>query len=1789
MRILRSHASRLPLRDMSVKLRCSSALASGSILNFPRNSHFLRILDRRDTPLGRTWRGSRALHCSPTLQRGSTAWKKEQRLKDREALHGGDARLESASAPDERATQTIPRNPYVRSIFDILDSENKSLSDQLDVETAKKITELKVLNFLRNGTILQEWSPDAGAPSALSPLYPEAPQMLFHGPFVDWEALTGGAMVASNSRASTSPKTSRLGSWNVSCTIGEKKIDVHFNPHILFTCWWRFTRPMWVSASYVLAILHSREVLRSIFPSERRLSSLREVNVTSHTGSRSPSIQDGDHSSNELSEDWTTNWLKSLGMYSLTDVIKHLQWVDILDLSREDLLELGVTDKKERSRMVKTFERLKVSRTNVQSTPQYPSIMGASEGVGIWSSIQLPTRMEYPSVPRAIFSPILAARRGWKRLSGGRLSAGTGKSEETVKHGVRHCTHTLSCQLADGTELIGLGNATTFEAAKGYAELHVWSQLHTLGIIPTLFPNTDELSHEPRLPSDPGLISSFGAPTLLFSKEPDPKFPEPAHQTCEHQTPVYFAETVTPVNQEREQSVSDAKNHDVGSIIIESSPSKLDEAFNLFQRLNSVSRKPLICVYIYCAKLGEIPIVQVQKSGHLVECRITIPEQNFEVVSYGSTFTVAAKNAAVSFVEQIKTKARTEAYDAIDKELFMINSTNAPGLTRLLQSHDLAGLYYQSSMIPVQLGGGWESQALIEGQPVAPAVHCYRRDWAENLARLAVLVASAKSQPDFEHSSLYTSLGNRSFASLKIPDEEITEGSESEQIELDQVVSDETLSDKIVSDKEVIAADSLQLLDKLEDSKALASANAEPQVSQLGDEDIPMSCPVGKDASAAMSDAAKDVSALGSNIDSLISLRNEYSTSYGNEVLSPKAATTRNSILKTREARSRSDPSRSELISKQMRLPIRSYRDALLQLIDDNAYSIVVGATGSGKTTQVPQILLEDAIAKGFACAANIVCTQPRRIAATSVANRVAKERNEPLMDTVGYQVRHDARLPQPGGSITYCTVGILLKQLQQAPDATLDSLSHIIIDEVHDRDLLTDFTLATLKTALEKRRLAKNTCPKVIVMSATLNIELFSNYLMQPGPTGKLEPCPWLMVPGRTYPVTENHLEDLLAELSDNYPREELSLISEDKQLKQYVDAELGLGKVSAEEIPATEDESGEVENLEESTTPKVNKELTSSATNAQETSKDLSQRVVPTILIAATIAHIAMSNKPGSILVFLPGMFDIMNVKKALGKCPLGVDFSDRSRYRIVILHSTLRESQNEVFDSVPRGVRKIVLATNIAETSITIPDIQFVVDSGKAQEMHYNQANRVTSLEPTWISRSNCKQRAGRAGRVSEGVYYAMFSRARLDSMRNTASSELQRSDLQETCLTLKAHSPTTSIQEFLTRAIEPPSPSNVANAIQELQLLGALTKEEALTPLGSILSRLPIHPSLAKMIVLGIVFRCLPAMIVISASANENLFNAFTDAEKAQRKENFEAFSIHSHSDHIARLTLLRIGLKIREERGETGLDEFAKEYFLRRSILASVYQTMDQIYTILINSGIMPPPSTEEDPETQDLFPDLNENSNKQALIKALVLAGFQQNVAATRGKGHIVRYAHQGEAFITGDSVNKLPRSMRTKAPHFQTLVYSSLHELAESKGRKCLRQTSVISPLVAALFGSSLERKGSLLMVNGWLHLRIVGEEGEADEGLAERVVGFRRGLERVLSSAYLSMAQRQATGQPYTIDSTRDAFIDKAIDLLCYKDESQHVEDVKEDEEQHLEISKEQAEALGWMDESE
>jgi HrpA-like RNA helicase len=192
--------------------------------------------------------------------------------------------------------------------------------------------------------------------------------------------------------------------------------------------------------------------------------------------------------------------------------------------------------------------------------------------------------------------------------------------------------------------------------------------------------------------------------------------------------------------------------------------------------------------------------------------------------------------------------------------------------------------------------------------------------------------------------------------------------------------------------------------------------------------------------------------------------------------------------------------------------------------------------------------------------------------------------------------------------------------------------------------------------------------------------------------------------------------------------------------------------------------------------------------------------------------------------------------------GQKLLGIDFGNDRKFKISKLHSSIPADQADVFNAVPQGCRKIILATNIAETSITIPDVQFVVDCGKLREKRYDQLRRITKLQCTWISKSNAKQRAGRAGRVQDGNYYALYSKKRYDSLRVIGLPEMLRSDLQEVCLDIKSHGFKRSIREVLSDAIEPP-PSNAVDAsVTELQKLDVLTDDEKLTPLGKLLASL-----------------------------------------------------------------------------------------------------------------------------------------------------------------------------------------------------------------------------------------------------------------------------------------------------------------------------------------------------------
>jgi len=845
------------------------------------------------------------------------------------------------------------------------------------------------------------------------------------------------------------------------------------------------------------------------------------------------------------------------------------------------------------------------------------------------------------------------------------------------------------------------------------------------------------------------------------------------------------------------------------------------------------------------------------------------------------------------------------------------------------------------------------------------------------------------------------------------------------------------------------------------------------------------------------------------------------------------------------------NPAYAEMRQKRSGLPMNQYKQKVLDMVSSHTYSIVIGATGSGKTTQVPQILLDEAISNGDGGSCNVVCTQPRRIAATSVARRVADERGERLQGTVGYHVRFDAKLPQPGGSITYCTTGILLQQLQHSPDEVMTGNTHLVIDEVHERDILIDFLLIILKKVMARRLADGKSVPKIILMSATMDTDLFGSYFNNAAQGSE---CPTLSVPGRTFPVKERYLDNILQDMKKSYPQSSLRILQSDTATRDYLQVDQSFSRMN----PARADGSMAETEQPEDFVIDWKKERKVSAEGEAMISDDKEDALVPYGLAAATIAHICRTSSEGAILVFLPGLDEIVQVEKLLREArPLDINFYDASKYKVHMLHSSMPAGQTEVFNPVPSGCRKIILSTNIAETSVTIPDVQYVVDAGKLREKRYDQLRRITKLQCTWISKSNSKQRAGRAGRVQNGNYYALFSKARYESLRAIGLPEMLRTDLQEICLDIKAQAFKSPIREFLAEAIEPPAPSAVDYSVMNLQALDCLTDDEKITPLGRLLASLPIHPSVGKMIVLGIIFRCLDPMLVLGAAAEER--NLFTNPLE-RRREAQEAklsFVEGSASDHIATLNAVRQMRLVRAERNDYYMRDFGIQNFIHNGAFKNIDSTAKQIEDILVEAGLIPftPPHSRIRNEYGD--PLLNENSESIPLIKALVLAGHHPNLAVFGG-GRTFRTVGERGTTLHPSSVNG-PRERNHSTPldlPYGTLYSYSTMAKSNDGNSLYLRETSECTPLMATLFGGKVRQSptsSNILEMDNWLPFYVKSNQRQG----AKTVVEFRKAMERLFSGTFSDLAKKrrpQDGGQvKYLADEkVREIFAEGLVEVL-------------------------------------
>mmetsp|Transcript_9795 Transcript_9795/g.12843 ORF Transcript_9795/g.12843 Transcript_9795/m.12843 type:complete len:1251 (+) Transcript_9795:39-3791(+) len=484
-------------------------------------------------------------------------------------------------------------------------------------------------------------------------------------------------------------------------------------------------------------------------------------------------------------------------------------------------------------------------------------------------------------------------------------------------------------------------------------------------------------------------------------------------------------------------------------------------------------------------------------------------------------------------------------------------------------------------------------------------------------------------------------------------------------------------------------------------------------------------------------------------------------------------------------------------------LPIYKLKQELMDAISDNQVLVVIGETGSGKTTQMTQYMSE----LGFTQKGIIGCTQPRRVAAMSVAKRVAEEFGTGLGQAVGYTIRFED-CTSPETVIKYMTDGMLMREY--LADNDLSKYSAIMLDEAHERTIHTDVLFGLLKDLLKRR-------PEfhLIVTSATLDAEKFSNYFFE---------CPIFTIPGRTFPVEIMYTKD---------PEPD------------YLDASI------------------------------------------------------------VTVMQIHLSEPAGDILLFLTGQEEIdtsaeilFNRMKSLG---------DLAPELIILpVYGALpSEMQSRIFEPAPEGARKCVIATNIAEASLTIDGIYYVVDPGFCKQKCYNPKMGMDSLVVTPCSQASARQRAGRAGRTGPGKCYRLYTESAYKSeMMPSSIPEIQRTNLGNVVLQLKAMGINDLIGfDFM----DPPPVQTMVGAMEALYSLGALDDEGLLTRLGRKMAEFPLEPQLSKMLILSVELRCSEEILTIVAMLSvESPF--YRPKDKQGQADMKKAKFFQPEGDHLTLLAL-----------------------------------------------------------------------------------------------------------------------------------------------------------------------------------------------------------------------------------------------------------------------------------------
>ncbi|EST06509.1 Helicase, C-terminal [Kalmanozyma brasiliensis GHG001] len=834
-------------------------------------------------------------------------------------------------------------------------------------------------------------------------------------------------------------------------------------------------------------------------------------------------------------------------------------------------------------------------------------------------------------------------------------------------------------------------------------------------------------------------------------------------------------------------------------------------------------------------------------------------------------------------------------------------------------------------------------------------------------------------------------------------------------------------------------------------------------------------------------------------------------------------------------------PLYQKMLPGRQSLPIANHRQEILDLVENNQIFVLSGETGCGKSTQVPAYILEQCMSQGRNC--KIYVTEPRRISAISLAERVSEELGEPRKSVggndslVGYAIRLESNVGK-NARLVYATTGIVLRMLE---GTAFNEITHVIIDEVHERSIESDFLLIILKTLIAHRKDLK-----VILMSATVDAERISKYCGG---------CPTIAVPGRTFPVNVHYLEDAV-EMS-NYIIEDDSPYAfrpkrgyrngDNNARKQNAPGNKSKLQLLAQAPTEEEDDAALLDDDDDD--PDGQGPSTGSLGKAYrsktiDTLGRMNEYVINHDLIIKILERVCnekdLEPYSAATLIFMPGLAEIRNCHDMLVDHPT----FGGAGFQLFPLHSTISsENQGAVFNVPPRGVRKIVIATNIAETGITIPDITCVIDSGKHREMRYDEKRQISRLVECFIARSNAKQRRGRAGRVQEGICFHLFTKYRHDSyLDEHPLPEMLRLSLQDLALKLKIMKIKIgdSIENALSQALDPPSPANVQRAIAALVEVKALTSTEEITHLGRHLSKMPLDVHMGKFLLVATLFKCLDPALTIAAALNSKSpfmtpFGKELEADRA--KQSFKL----GDSDF---LTIANAFNGFRRSTAQNHHRTFCNRSFLSVQNLLQIEELRQQYFSYLIDAGFVSVDDAFRQelnklryrsggsanfskPRFMTLPAHLDANSSSIAMVHATLAAGLYPKLLQIDGKTYQLKTIG-----------NNQPTSIHPSSVNFK----AKMSELVRSSSSYMLYYTMMQSKKLYAWETGLMDDK-AVYMLCGDGEFRLASNSlyidrqririASADPKTLVALKTLREGLSKLMKASFRNPGQEWSEGQ--------------------------------------------------------